>query len=46
MVILLNKYNTASNKVSTDAKLNIEPVYNEKILKIKTKFYCDEPTDF
>ena len=37
MVILLNKYNTTSNKVSTDAKLNIEPVYNEKNIENQNK---------
>ena len=45
---LLNKYNTMWDKISADAKieLNDEPVYNKTFLKSKVKFYGDEATDF
>ena len=45
---LLKKYNTNWDKISTDAKieLNDEPVYNKIFWKTKTKFYSHESTDF
>ena len=45
---LLNKYNTMWDKISADAKieLNDEPVYNKTFLKSKVTFYGDEATDF
>ena len=45
---LLNKYNTIWDKISTDAKveLNSIPVYNKTFLKTKTKVCSDEATDF
>ena len=38
---LPEKYNKTSDKVSNSMKkgIDIEPVYNEKYLKIKIKFY-------
>ena len=37
---LLNKYNTIQDKISADAKieLNNKPVYNKKIVKTKKNF--------
>ena len=45
---LLEKYNTISDKVSTDMKkeLDSEPIYNKKFLKTKIKSHGDEVTDF
>ena len=45
---LLKKYNTIWDKISADAKieLNDKPAYNKSFLKTKTKFYCDEVTNF
>ena len=46
--ILLEKYNTIWDKVSSDIKResDSEPVYNKKLLKTKIKSYSDEATDF
>ena len=45
---LLEKYDTISDKVSADIKIELdrEPVYNKKFLKMKIKSYSDEATDF
>ena len=45
---LLNKYNTIWDKISTDAKVELNgiPVYNKTFLKTKTKVCSDEATDF
>ena len=45
---LLNKYNTIQDKISTDAKIELNgiPVYNKTFLKTKTKVCGDEATDF
>ena len=45
---LLEKYETISDKVSTDTKkeLDSEPIYVKKVLKTKIKFHCDEVTNF
>ena len=46
--VLLWKYNTIWDKVSADIikEFDSEPVYNKELLKIKTKSYGDEVTDF
>ena len=45
---LLNKYNTIWDKISTDAKIELNgiPVYNKTFLKTKTKVCGNESTDF
>ena len=45
---LLNKYNTIWDKISTDAKVELNgiPVYNKTFLKTKTNVCGDEATDF
>ena len=45
---LLNKYNTIWDKISTDAKVELNgiPVYNKTFFKTKTKVCGDEATDF
>ena len=45
---LLNKYNTIWDKISTDAKVELNgiPVYNKTFLNSKTKVCGDEATDF
>ena len=46
--VLLEKYNTIWDKVSTDIKKEIdsEPVYNEECLKTKIKSHGDQATGF
>ena len=45
---LLEKYNTISNKISSDIKkeFDSELVNNQECLKTKIKSHCDEVTDF
>ena len=46
--VLLEKYNTTRDKVSTDIKKEIdgEPVYNEEFLKTKIKSHADQAPGF
>ena len=45
---LVEKYNTISNKISSDIKkeFDSELVNNQECLKTKIKSHCDEVTDF